>query len=168
MPEKDVIFSSSMKYKGPFDFKDFYKFCYDWLVEETELLLAESKYNEKIVGEGKDIDIEWNGYRKLTDYFKFDVKVKFKIIQLKKVEINQNGKKIQIDHGEIRTTIKGTLTRDWKGKFETSAFRKFIRSIYEKYIIESRIDQFEEKIIVDSDEFLNQAKAYLDLEGKRG
>jgi hypothetical protein len=168
MSEKDIIFNSSVKLKeGIFDFKEYYKFCYDWLAEETELLLSESKYNEKLVGDGKNIDIEWNGFRKLTDYFKFDAKVKFKIIQLKKVEINQDGRKIKMNHGEVKLSIKGTLVRDWQGKFETNAFKKFLRSVYEKYIIESRIDQFEEKIITDCDEFLNQAKAYLDLEGKR-
>ena len=32
--EQDLIFSSKIKYDGVFSFKDFYKFCYDWLNEE--------------------------------------------------------------------------------------------------------------------------------------
>ena len=42
-----------------------------------------------------------------------------------------------------------------------------MRGVYEKWVIPSRIEQFEEKLISDCDEFLSQAKAYLDLEGKR-
>jgi len=63
--------------------------------------------------------------------------------------------------------MKGIISKDYDGKFETTAFKKFLRSIYEKWVILSRIEEFEGKIIKDSDEFLSQAKAYLDLEGKR-
>ena len=167
MPEKDQIFSSKAKYDGIFSFKDFYKFCFDWLTEETELNMAETKYSEKITGDAKNIDIEWEGYRKLTDYFKFTIKVTFKILNLKKVEINQGGVKVETNKGSVEIKVKGTLVHDWEGKFETSGRQKFWRSIYEKWIIPSRIDQFENKIISDCDEFISQAKAFLDLEGKK-
>ena len=167
MAEKDQIFSSKIKYDGVHFFKDFYKFCYDWLTEETELLVAETKYVEKLKGDTKDIDVEWVGVRKVTDYFKFEVKVKFQILRLKEVEATQKGMKIQTNQGSVEVKVTGNLIRDYEGKFETTAHKKFLRSIYEKWIIPSRIEQFEEKLISDCDEFLSQAKAYLDLEGKR-
>ena len=55
----------------------------------------------------------------------------------------------------------------YEGKFEKGAFRKFLRSIYEKWVIPARIEQYEEKLIGDCDEYLAQAKAFLALEGKR-
>jgi hypothetical protein len=166
MPEKDTIFSSKIKYGGIFLFKDFYKFCYDWLVDETDLLISEDKYVEKLDGDSKNIDIQWTGIRKVTDYFKFEVKVVFRIIGLTNVEISQNNAKIKTNKGTVEVRIKGTIIKDWQGKFETKAFQKFLRSIYEKWVIPSRIEQFEEKLIGDCDEFLSQTKAYLDLEGK--
>ena len=49
MAEKDTVFSSTVKYKGIFSFRDFYKFCYEWLTEETGLNpFSEEKYSEKI------------------------------------------------------------------------------------------------------------------------
>ena len=48
MAEKDTIFSGKFKYGGFFDFKEFYKFCHDWLVEELRLDLYELKYVEKL------------------------------------------------------------------------------------------------------------------------
>jgi len=167
MAEKDQVFSSKIKYVGIVNFADFYKFCYDWLTEETELLLSEDKYIEKLSGDSKNIDIVWTGFRKVTDYFKFDVKVAFKILGLTKVEITEAGRKINTNKGSVEVSVKGTLTRDYKGKFEINAFNKFLRSIYEKWVIMGRIDQMEDKLISDCDEFLGQAKAYLDLEGKR-
>jgi len=167
MAEKDTLFSSKIKYGGIFNFADFYNFCYDWLTQETGLDVAETKYAEKLSGDSKNIDVEWKGFKKLTDYFKFEVAVKFKIVALTPVEIVKDGKKIKTNKGGVEVSIKGILVRDYAGKFETTAFKKFLRSIYEKWVITSRIEQFEGKIIGDCDEFLSQSKAYLDIEGKR-
>ncbi len=167
MAEEDTIFSSKIKYNGIFSFKDFYAFCYDWLTEETGLDISEDKYSEKISGDSKNIDVEWTGTIKVTDYFKFDVKVKFKVIALTEVEIQQGSTKIKTNKGGIEISTKGVLVKDYEGKFETNALNKFLRSIYEKWVISSRITEYENKIAGDCDEFLNQAKAYLDLEGKK-
>ncbi len=167
MAEKETIFSSSMKYGGIFSFKDYYKFCYDWLAEETGLDLAEEEYVEKIKGDIKDIDIKWSGTREVTDYFKFEIKVEYEIRALKDVQITEGNKKVKTNDGQVKLKVKGNLIRDYEGKFETTAFNKFLRSIYEKWVITARINQFEEKLFGDCDDFLQQAKAYLALEGKR-
>jgi len=167
MAEKDTIFSSKMKFSGIFSFRDFYKFCHEWLSEETGLNVAEEKYVEKIKGDTKEMDVEWKGTKKLTDYFKFEAGIKMRITNLKQVEVNQNGVKIKTNQGDVEVKVKGILIKDYQGKFETSAFNKFLRNIYEKWVITSRIEQFEDKISGDCDEFLAQAKAYLDLEGKK-
>ena len=47
--ETDTVFSSMIKYNGIFSFPEFYKFCYDWLKEETGFeKLIENKYEEKL------------------------------------------------------------------------------------------------------------------------
>ncbi len=167
MAEEETIFSSTVKYAGVFSFKDFYKFCYEWIKEEIDMDISETKYEEKIKGDEKEIVVEWEGGKELTDYFRFDAKIKFKIRPLKNVEIVQNGKKIKTNEGDVKLGIKGILVRDYKGKFEMSAFNKFLRSIYEKWVIPARIEEYEGKIAGKCDEFLGQAKSYLDLEGKR-
>ncbi|MDP3992079.1 MAG: hypothetical protein Q8P79_01055 [Nanoarchaeota archaeon] len=167
MPEKDTIFSSKIKYTGVFSFKDFYKFCYDWLKDETGLELGEDKYSEKLEGTSKKIEVEWTGNKTLTDYFKFEAKVGVKAENLKEIEINQGGAKIKTNQGSVEVSIKGILVKDYAGKFETTAFKKFLRGIYEKWVISSAIGEYQGKIASACDSFLNQAKAYLDLEGKK-
>jgi hypothetical protein len=168
MAESDIIFDTKIKYKGVFDFGEFYKFCYDWLMDETQLdFIAENKYVEKIEGNTKNIDIEWNGERKMTDFFKLKFKVKFKIVKLEKVEINKGGIKVSTNKGSVEVKMKGVLVRDYQGKFERTAWHVFLRTAYEKWIIPARIDQMEGKVFGDCDTFLAQAKAFLDLEGKR-
>ena len=167
MVEKEEIFSTKMKSSGIFTFKEFYQFCYEWLRDETQLNLAEEKYEEKIAGDAKEIKIEWKGTRKVTDSFKYEIKVKYRVTKLKEIELTQEGRKIKTNQGDVEMKIAGSLLRDYEGKFEKGAFRKFLRSIYEKWVIPARIEQYEEKLIGDCDEFLAQAKAFLALEGKR-
>ncbi|RLG10912.1 hypothetical protein DRN73_06690 [Candidatus Pacearchaeota archaeon] len=167
MAEKDKIFSSKVKYSGIFSFQDFYRFCYDWLTDEMGLLVIEDKYVEKLSGDSKNIDIEWTGTRKVTDYFKFDVKVKFRIIGLTNVEVVQNNAKVKTNKGSVEVKLSGTLVRDYQGKFEKTYLSKFLRSIYEKWVIPSRVEEYEDKLVGDCDEFLTQVKSYLDLEGKK-
>ncbi len=167
MPEKETIFSSKIKYSGIFSFKDFYKFCYEWLTEETGLGLVENGYSEKIDGATKKIGVKWSGEKKLTDYFRFDVEVSINADGLKEIEIAQGGAKVRTNQGSVEVGIKGILVKDYEGKFETTAFKKFLRGIYEKWVIPSAIEEYQGKISSASDAFLNQAKAYLDLEGKK-
>lgn len=167
MAEKDTVFSSKTTYNGIFNFGDFYNFCYMWLTEEIGLIVSEKKYSEKIVGDAKTIEIKWEGFKEMTDYFKMDVKVEFRIVNLTKIEINQGGVKINTNKGSVEMKIAGALTKDYHGKFETTGFKKFLRSTYEKWVIPSRIDEFQGKVAQECDEYLNQVKSYLDLEGKR-
>ena len=167
MTEKKQIFSSKVKYDGIFSFSGFYKFCYDYLTEEFDFNIAETKYAEKITGDAKEIKIEWEGERKVTDYFKYIIKVEFNIIGLKNVEVQKEGKKIQTNKGMIEINMKGILVSDYEGKYDTSPPLRFFRGVYEKWIIPSTIEQIEEKLVSHCDRFLGEAKAYLDLEGKR-
>ena len=167
MSEEEQIFSSSVKNTGLFEFPDFYKFCYEWLTQETDLEISEDKYKEKLSGNSKFINIEWTGTKKVTDYFKYKIKVEIIIENMTDVEVAKDGVKMKTNKGAVNVKVKGILVRDYNGKFETTATRKFMRSIYEKWIIASRIEQFEDKLFGKCDEFLSQVKAFLDLEGKR-
>lgn len=169
MAEEEQVFSSKVKYDGIFTFKDFYKFCHDWLTEETNLSdFAEDKYGEKLSGDTKAIDVEWVGERKLSDYFKEKIKVKFQIRNMSQVKIKREGVEIDSNKGSNEVQVKGILVKDYQGKFEMTGFRKFLRATYEKYIIPSTVKALKAKVASDCEEFLEQAKAFLDLEGKTG
>lgn len=167
MAEEENVYSSAVKYEGYVKFSDLYKFCYDWLNDETGITAKETKYEEKLKGDTKEIKVEWVGDKKLTDYFQFKMKINFVIRNLKKVTVKVNGVDVDTNSGNYEIKAKGALSKDWQGKFEMTAYYKFLRSIYEKYIIPQAIEQFRDKITGDCDEFLQQVKAYMDIEGKR-
>ncbi|HTZ41673.1 MAG TPA: hypothetical protein VMC07_00495 [Candidatus Omnitrophota bacterium] len=168
MAEEETVFSSRVRYNGIFSFKDFYEFCYTWLRNDTNLTtFSEDKYSEKLAGEAKNIDVEWTGHRDITDYFRIRMKVKFVIKGMTQVKVKKGGAEVDSNKGDIEVQVKGMLVKDYNSKFEMSAFKKFLRAFYEKYIILSVVKEFKGRIVQECDEFLTQAKAFLDLEGKR-
>jgi len=52
------------------------------------------------------------------------------------------------------------------GEFETSAKMKVWRSMYEKFLVPSRIKQYEDGLIGGASEFASQMKEFLDIEGR--
>lgn len=167
MAEKDKVYSSKLKYGGIFNFKDFYEFCYNWLSEEMGMSVSEDEYSEKIAGPTKNIDIKWKATSKVSDYFAFEIKADFQIMGLTEVEISQGGNKVKTNKGSIGVKVTATLVKDYDGKFETSAKMRLWRGIYEKWIISQRVKEYEDKLSGGAEGFLGQAKAFLDLEGRR-
>lgn len=165
MSEQDNIYETRVKYAGIFDFKDVYSLVYEWL-KDFGYFVIEEEYSEKIRAEGKEIEIRWQCTRKVTDYFRFIIKIRWSISGLVEVEIPKDGKKIKANKGSLDIKFSAILERDWQHKYEVSPFHKFLRAIYEKYIIPNRIEQMEGKITEEVLDIVNNLKAYLALEAK--
>jgi hypothetical protein len=166
MSEKELICETKVKYSGIFNFKDLYNFVYDFLTDKG-FFVEEKSYSEKVKPEGKEIEIKWVCLKKITDYFRYEIVINFRITGLLDVEITKEGKKFVSNKGDVEIKFSGSLERDYENKFETSAFLKFMRGVYDKYVIKSRIEKMEDKLAEIIVESSNQVKAYLALEAKR-
>ncbi len=165
MVEKDKIYSGKLKHTGIWDFKETYRFIYDWLVD-NDYLITEKSYNEKITPGGKDIEIAWEARRKISDYFRFVLKVNWRILGMSDVEVQKNGAKIKTNKGYIEIKFAAVLEKDYEHRWENSGFMKFLRGVYDRYIIVGRIDNYEDKLFGEVDELIAQTKSWLALEGK--
>jgi len=164
MVEKDNVFKGKIKHTGIFDFKELYRFCYSWLVDEG-YWLTEKKYDEKITSNGKEVEIEWLALRKISDYFRFSLKINWRIVGMTKVEVEENGKKIKLDKAQVEIRVDATLEKDYEHRWENNVFSKFLRGAYDRYLIRGRIDTYEGKIFSEADEFIAQVKSFLAIEG---
>ena len=166
MAEKDTVFSGKIKQKAIFHFKDFYNFTYDWLIGEG-YKVVEKVYSEEITGDSKKVEIKWEAKRKISDYFRFMVQVDWMILGLKSVEVQREGKKLKMNSGQVELKIKGVLVKDYEHKWEDRPVWKFLRGVYDRYIIKSRIEDYEDKLKDEVEEFIAQSKAFLVIEGMR-
>ncbi len=166
MSEKDKIIEQKVKRSGVFDFKEVYQFVYRWLNEE-DYTVEERKYIEEVTGDAKKVEIQWIATKKVSDYFKNEMKLGWRIIGMTSVEVEQDGKKVKMNKGNFELKITGNLVKDWGSTWEKSPFMKFLRGTYDRYIIEGRIKHYEIKLYTDVDDLTEQLKAFLTVEGMK-
>jgi len=164
MGKKEKVFESEVGHEGIFDFKKLYNFIYNFL-KDKEYSVSESAYSEKVTEAGKEIEVKWDLSKEVTDYVKYIGKVKIVSRGLKGVEVQKNGKKENMNKGEVKVAVKAEIERDYKGAWEGSVTKEFFRGIYDTYIAGKRYKELKEKYSGDLDELVAQVKSFLVLEG---
>lgn len=166
MAEQDKVFEGKVKHTGLFNYKELYTFTYKWLIDEG-YKVDEKVYSEKVTPGGKELDIDWEASKKVSDYFKFVIKAKWKILGMTSVDAEDpNTKKsIKLEKGQIEIKVTAVLVKDYEHRWENTAFLKFLRGVYDRYLVRARIEDYEKKIFGEADEFIAQTKAFLALEG---
>jgi hypothetical protein len=103
----------------------------------------------------------------LSDYFRIEHEIKFEIKGMVEVEVEIEGKKKKMNKGTIDIEIKGILIKDPESKWDKTPFFRFLREVYNKYIIPGRVDKLEDKVRDDVKDYKESLKAFLELTGKR-
>lgn len=165
-PPKSLVYEEKVKHKGYFNYPELYNFCYQWLKDE-QYKIKEEDYSEKITSAGKEIKIKWVATKKITDYFRNSITLKWQIIALTDAEVEIGGKKEKTNKGDLTIAFTGELERDYEQKWEENPTYKFLRGIYDRYIIKTMIDQYEDVLWGKTESLVENIKAFLLLEGKR-
>ena len=166
MGEEKGVLKQSVKHKGLFNYSEFYNFCYNWFKDEG-FLLSEKEYTEKISAAGKEVVIKWSAHRKITDYYQNFIDVKWHILGMNDAEADIDGKKVKMNKGEVKLEVDAKLKKDWEETWDKNPFWKFLRGIYDRYIMRTTEDEYEVRLIEKAEDFIEDAKAFLNLEGKR-
>lgn len=164
--EKDVLIKTKIKHNGVFDFKGIYKILFDWIVK-MNYDINEKSYKEAIGSTGKELEIEWEAVRKVSDYFRYQLDVRWHILNMNTVEVEIDGVKQKMNKGQFELEVKCTIIKDYENRWEKRPLLKFLRTFYDKYLIKERMDMFEGKLIGEMEEFVAQAKSFLALTGTR-
>lgn len=164
MSEKDKVCDGKVKHDGIFDYKEVYRFLYTWLLD-YEYFIEEKNYVEKVKPEGKEVEIHWMARRKISDYFRFILKVDWLILGMTNVEVMKDNIKVKANKGVLEIKVTAYLEKDYENRWENTAFFRFLRGVYDKFIIRNRIEAYEDKMAEELDEFVAQTKAFLALEG---
>ncbi|MFH1801858.1 MAG: hypothetical protein ABH864_00230 [archaeon] len=166
MAEKEQILKEKLEHTGIFDFKAMYSYAHNWFKEE-EFVVTEEEYKEKSSGDSRDLQIKWKVFKELSDYFSIEYKVLFRIEGMKDVEVEIDGQKRQMNQGKVETEITGVLVMDTDGKWETSAWNRFMRDVYNKYLVPNRVLSMRIKVSEKAQSFKEDLKSFLNLTARR-
>jgi hypothetical protein len=167
MSEKTEVIKEKIGHTGVFSFKGLYSFMHEWLKEQENYVVKEDGYSESITGNKKNITFKWLSAKQMSDYFKVEIEIKAKISDLADVEAEIDGEVKKTNKGKVEMEIKGVLNKDPASKWDSVMFYRFLRDVYDKYIIPSRVNNMEDKVMTDVVDLKEQIKAFLEIEGKR-
>ena len=160
MVQKKEVYREKMKQTGHWKYTDLYDMLFDWFKDE-DYKLTEDLYNEKLQGYGKEIIIRWTAERKITDYFKYQIKLDWHILGMQDVEVEIDGKKVKTNKGEIEIVFRGTIIKDYEKRWEDNPLLKFMRSVYEKHIIRKTVKEYEDDLEDETKILISDTKEFL-------
>src|SRR3989338_7331815 len=101
--------------------------------------------------------------KEVNEYIRFVIEMDFLIVGVEDVEIEQDGLKSKANKGEIEMKINAYLLKDYEDNWSKNAFMTFLRETYDKFIIRSRIESYEDDLYSETYKFVNEIKAFLEL-----
>src|SRR3989344_1186902 len=167
MADRIYLLSEKLDHNGLFDFNALYSFAHFWLKEDNNYDVLEERYNEKAGSSGRDIHIKWSASKKVSDYFAMELKIEIEIKGMTDVEVEIDGQKKKMNKGKISFNVKGALSRDPDNKWDLYPFYRFIKDVYNKYIIPGRVDYFKKDVIKEGQELKEEIKNMLESSGRR-
>lgn len=168
MVEKDKILVEEFRFNGVANFKDAYDHAHGWLSDE-DYDITEEKYEEVAQpGEAKELRIKWVALKKTTDYFRINLEINWQLLNMRDVEVEINGEKKKMNKfSELKINIKGSLEKDYSAKWGAKGFNRFLKELYNKYIIPQRTEEIEDKVRSITRDFKEEMKAFLNLSARR-
>jgi hypothetical protein len=167
MAEKESVYNLKIRHVGMFDFKETYRVMFEWLLHEGYDVF-EKEYKEIIGQNGaKEVDVFWDATKKVSDYFKFWINVRFHPLAMTSVEVDVDGVKQKMNKGDFTIEFKSALLKDTENKWAGNDFLRFLRKNYDKYLIRERTEKSQIKLIAELESFVEYAKDFLALAARR-
>ena len=165
MAQKKEVYKEVLKQTGHWKYSELYDLAFSWL-KSSGYKLKEDLYNEKLSSNGKEVIIKWTAEKKVTDYFKFQILMDWHILGMKDAEVEVDGKKVNTNKGEVEIKFKANIIKDYEKRWEDKPLWKFLRGIYEKYIIRETVEEFEDDLENETKEMIQDLKAFLRIPAK--
>ncbi len=157
-----VVDKERLDYEGLFEAKEVLRVMQGWATDKGYWLI-EKRHGETTKREGKYIDMEFEPFKKYTDYAKSIIKISAQFNDVKDVTVERDGKKVKLQDGKIIIIIDGILETDYEHRWEAKPVFYLLRTVFEKYVYTPFISGFERGVKEDVMSLKNNLKAFLNL-----
>jgi hypothetical protein len=165
MAQKKQVYKETFKTTNYWKYSELYDMAFNWL-KKNGYKIEENMYNEKLLSNGKEVVIKWTAEKKITDYFMYQIIMDWHILGLVDAEVEIDGKKTKTNKGEVEIIFKANIIKDYEKRWEDKPFWKFMRGVYEKYIIRETVDEFEDDLEDDVKDLIKAIKGFLRIPGR--
>lgn len=162
MAERRTIVSGRvLRYSGTFNAKELYELIDQWFADQGFSGREEIEHMEKITKNHKQVEIFYQPSKKVSDYAKIELRLLITISNLKRRIVELEGRKTNMDEGNLEITFDGYLTTDLEGRYESKPQYYLWRTIVDKFITKTKDSKFEGMITNYIQELYTRLRKYL-------
>lgn len=157
-----IVDHLKLEYSGLMDVKELFRLISSFC-REREYQKKEDKNHEHNKPEGKYIEYEISPWKKVSDYYRYVIKIRMLFQQLNKVEIVKDKKKVQIDKGKVIIYLDGYIEHDYSNRWDDRPLFLFIRTMYDKFIYKMYTEKFEQMLVHEVQDLYNELEKFLNI-----
>lgn len=155
-----------IRHKGVFDFEGLYRMMHAWIINKR-FLFHEGRYKDKVYTPfGNELEIEWEAEKKVTEYIREWIVVKFHLWDFSEVEVIKEGKKVKMTKSRMEIKFDCELEMDYTKKFQGAGkLAQQLGSFYQNKVMywEWRI-KYADALTYSLYDLHQKAKKYLEYE----
>ncbi|MBR9675686.1 hypothetical protein GOV05_01625 [Candidatus Woesearchaeota archaeon] len=135
------------------------KIAYEGLFELKELMslinsyIKQVGYDKKVVKNEqqvfdnfKQLSIELKPLKKITDYIKFEMKIKIEGREIEDVELRIDDRLRHMQKGRLSIVFFATMHTDYEGTWEQKPEYFFVRTLFNKFVYRAKMTQWESQL----------------------
>lgn len=158
----DRVNKKKIEYHGYFDFRDLYGLLKDVIGTDYNYEIIENEY-VRDVGSG-EIEVSWECKKKISGYLRYKIYVKIYATGLEEGRVKKGGRKVKMQKGDIEIHLTAYLETDYEDRWESNAFLKFLKGIYNKYLYKSTYESHVEKINQELWSIADELKGFFQIQ----
>jgi len=154
MAEIDIVVPGlKVTKEGVFNLKEVYDLINEFLGQRGYDVVEK----EQVRNESGKLVIKYEAEKKADDYTKFVINVSITGVGVKEVEL-KNKKAFS---GKFTVKIEAKLKKDYEDTWDQGPFQRFLRGIYDKFVLGSKFDQYGKDLTDEANAFYNELKSYI-------
>lgn len=164
LAEKDyVVDKMKLTYEGLFSARELYNLITEWL-EDRRYDKNEKKNYEAVEANGRYTEIWMEPWKTLTEYSKRFMRIRLIMSDVKDVEVDKDGVKVQMNQGKVHIVFDAWMQTDFENRWEGKPFYFFIRTAFNKYFFKPFTSSNMADIKADVNELYKRVSAYLNMQ----
>lgn len=161
MAERTIVVDHlKYSYEGLFNAGEVFAIISSWFYERNWDWI-ESLNEEQVTPEGKQIRILLYPWKSEAESYRFTMKIKLHMLDVKDVEVEHEGQVLKLNQGLIRMTFDAHVWTDRREEWTEHPLGWFIHIMMHRYFFKNHMKKYKDWIKSDVDEILNHVKSYL-------
>jgi len=155
-----VVDHQKLTYEGLFNAAEVYNIVSSWFFDRNWDWI-ENLNEEQVTPDGKQVRIYLQPWKSISTFYKLTMNIKLHMHNIREVEVEHEGKKVNLHQGMIQITVDGHVHADRQDEMVGRPFFWFLTIMMHKYFYKTYQSKASDWIRSDVDDMLNMLKNYL-------